>query len=198
MIEGRTAETRQFLSLLPTLSAGSEQLNLLVVSVWLLLELEEYEAALRYSDEALALALSGIQRPQFLAFKAQALIALGRSAEARPLIDEALSLVPGDPDRFAYLLVEVGEEAQARALLDVGELTILNADNRALAYLALAEWDRCLDALALAVSNRDIEIYSLRTSNRWNTLRQNPRFAKILADWEASLVPTTDFVAAER
>jgi serine/threonine-protein kinase len=120
-------------------------------------------------------------------FAASAYIEKGMYQNAFAEGNEAKRLSPSQNWSIAfggYALAKAGETAEARAVLD--KLLKLSAESYvppyhvALVYNGLGETEKALDYLEKGLAERDVRMVFLKVEPKWNNLRREPRFMKLM------------------
>lgn len=118
-------------------------------------------------------------------YRGMALDAAGRLDEAIEVLRKGLSLVPGETLLMAALghaLGAHGKEAEARAMLDElltrRDETYTSGYGIAVVAAGLGDAELAFEWLDAAIEERAAWLCTLRVDHRWDTLRDDPRFAE--------------------
>jgi serine/threonine-protein kinase len=126
--------------------------------------------------------------------RANALLGLGRTAEAVALLERHVAVLPaGRPEEahgmLAYAYAVAGRAKEARAMLDTtrarlgGRLPATGANAAALE--ALGDHEAAVALLGAAIARHDSWLVTFSRSPRFDKLRRDPRVAAMLAKLEA-------------
>lgn len=112
----------------------------------------------------------------------------GKYREAVKAAERAYRFSHGNTEGLAvagWSLAKAGKSAQARRkvaeLEGLAKKTYVPPLHRALIHIGLGEARQALGALEYALEDRDVRLTFLRVEPRWDPLRGDPRFQKILA-----------------
>jgi TolB-like protein/tetratricopeptide (TPR) repeat protein len=143
----------------------------------------QFELAVQFARRAIAI------DPAFWIARlhlAQALIELGEHPEALEALDVAARLAGNSKilSHRGYVFARSGHHEEACAVLrtleDVGKERYVPPYASALVHLALGEHDAAFAALERAFAVRDVHLLFLTTDPKWDPVREDARFARII------------------
>lgn len=194
--EGRTSEALRQLANASELHAGTERALFFGFTAWLRCVGGDYEGSLKASSRGLKISLGGRDRAMILRTHASSLVMLGRIGEAKPFIEEGWHLDGStSPECYISLFANIGETEKSKKILSDARFNIKNHYELALGHLALGDIDNSFKSIHEGIEDHDpYLIESLLVAEWWNPVRDDPRYAEMLALLDSKVTHTEQYL----
>ena len=142
----------------------------------------DYEGSLKASVKRAKLFLEGQEKAAHLRLHATSLVMLGRTEEAKPLIEEGWQLDGvTNPEPYVALFAHIGEIEKSKNILSDSRFDLTNHYYLAEGYVALNDTDNTFKSILAGIEERNQHlIESLIVAEWWGPIRDDPRFYDML------------------
>jgi len=192
--EGRSSQALNLLISAAGYNAGEEQVGFLGLYAWFLFAARAYDRSLKvYADRSNHM-LSGEGKAGSLRIQATALINLGRTEEAKPLLAEAWDLDGSlHPEAFISGFALIGEKKRAEGILANSQSQ--NKHIPADGYMAVGDLDNTFKAIRTGIENQDeFLLDGLRTAEVWDKIRGDSRFDELIQLQDSKEIHTEQYL----
>ena len=174
--EGRTSDA------LKRIASASEKIRESTRVSFLRNVAGDYKGSLKASIKRARLFLEGQDRAAHLRLHATSLVMLGRTEEAKPLIEEGWQLDGvTNPEHYIALFAYIGEITKSKNILSDSRFDLTNHYYLAEGYLALEDTDNTFKSILAGIEEHNQHlIESLIVAKWWDPIRDDPRFDEML------------------